>query len=246
MAGADAGSTNLSAPRRIRNFDRPGRPSLHPMPRQKCPVCHERPPRRACPALGQQICTVCCATKREVEIKCPADCGYLTTARAHPAAVIQRRQERDLGFLLPLVADLTETQYRLVVLFQSVTVKHAEQAVPSLLDADVAEGAAAAAATLETAGKGIIYQHQAVSVPAQRLADELARVVSELAAQNQTQQSRVERDAAVALRKLEAGARNAEKALRGDDAPVYLGMLHRTFAGAARPEESPGPSLITP
>ena len=105
------------------------------MSRQKCPVCHERLPKRACPALGQHICTVCCATKREVEIKCPADCGYLTTARAHPAAVIQRRQERDLGFLLPLVADLTETQYRLVVLFQSVTAKHAEQAVPSPLDA---------------------------------------------------------------------------------------------------------------
>jgi hypothetical protein len=216
------------------------------MSRQKCPVCHERLPKRACPALGQHICTVCCATKREVEIKCPADCGYLTTARAHPAAVIQRRQERDLGFLLPLVADLTETQYRLVVLFQSVTAKHAEQAVPSLLDADVAEGSAAAAATLETAGKGIIYQHQAVSVPAQRLADELARVVSELAAQNPTQQSRLERDAAVALRKLEAGARGAEKALAGDDAPVYLGMLQRIFAGAARAEESPGPSLITP
>jgi hypothetical protein len=216
------------------------------MSRQKCPVCHERLPKRACPALGQHICTVCCATKREVEIKCPADCGYLSTARAHPAAVVQRRQERDLGFLLPLVADLTETQYRLVVLFQSVTAKHAEQAVPSLLDIDVAEGCAATAATLETAGKGIIYQHQAVSVPAQRLADELARVVSDLAAQNPTHQSRLEKDAAIALRNLEAGARGAEGALAGDDAPIYLGILQRIFAGAPRTDPPPSPSLIVP
>ena len=216
------------------------------MARQKCPVCQERPPKRACPALGQQICPVCCATKREVEVRCPADCGYLSASRAHPPAVVQRRQERDLGYLLPLVADLTETQYRLVVLFQSITSKHADQAVPPLIDADVAEAAAATAATLETAGKGIIYQHQAVSVPAQRLADELAGAVSGLVAQNQPHQSRIERDSAVALRKLEAGARGAAQVLAGDEAPVYLRMLQRIFAGAAPDREGPppAPSLI--
>lgn len=215
------------------------------MARQKCPVCQERPPKRACPALGQQICAVCCATKREVEIRCPADCGYLSASRAHPPAVVQRRQERDLGYLLPLVADLTETQYRLVVLFQSITSKHADQAAPAVVDADVAEAAAATAATLETAGKGIIYQHQAVSVPAQRLADELARAVAGLVAQNQSHQSRVERDSAVALRKLEAAARGAAQALAGDEAPVFLRMLQRIFAGASPDKDAPpAPSLI--
>ena len=199
---------------------------------EKCPVCRDRKPKRSCPALQQTICTVCCATKREIEIKCPADCVYLSSAKAHPPAVVQRRQERDLGFLLPLVSDLTETQYRLAVLFQSVIVKHADGAMPPLLDIDVAEGTAAAAATLETSRKGIIYQHQAVSVPAQRLTDELARVVAELIAQNTSQQSRVERDSALALRKIEAGARAAETALGGDEAPVYLKLLGRVFAGA--------------
>ena len=33
-----------------------------------CPVCGQRKARRECPALGQTICTVCCATKRLVEI----------------------------------------------------------------------------------------------------------------------------------------------------------------------------------
>jgi hypothetical protein len=224
----------------------PATPDDHyPMPSQNCPVCRERRPKRSCPALNQTICTVCCATKRLVEIQCPADCVYLTSAKAHPPAVVQRRQERDVGFLLPLVSDLTETQYRLVVLFQSVTVKHADRAMPALLDQDVAEGAAAAASTLETARKGIIYEHQAVSVPAQRLTDEYARVVSELIAQNTSQQSRLERDAAAALRKLEAGARAAEKALAGDEAPVYLKLLSRVFAAPGKTDDTPRSGLIT-
>ena len=215
------------------------------MSSQKCPVCRERRPKRSCPALTQTICTVCCATKRLVEINCPPDCVYLSSAKSHPPAVVQRRQERDVGFLLPLVSDLTETQYRLVVLFQSVTIKHADRAVPALIDVDVAEGAAAAASTLETAGKGIIYEHQAVSVPAQRLTAEYSRVVSELIAQNTSQQSRVERDSAIALRKIEAGARAAEKALTGDEAPVYLNLLARVFAAPGKPAEPSGSGLIT-
>ena len=188
---------------------------------------------------------MCCATKRLVEINCPPDCVYLSAAKAHPPAVVQRRQERDVSFLLPLVSDLTETQYRLVVLFQSVTVKHAEHAVPALFDADIAEGAAAAASTLETARKGIIYEHQAVSVPAQRLTDEYGRAVAELIKQNATQQGRVERDAAAALRKIEAGARTAEKVLAGDEAPVYLKVLTRVFAGTAATSEPPRSGLIS-
>jgi hypothetical protein len=220
------------------------------MTNQKCPVCRERKPKRACPALGQTICTVCCATKRLVEIKCPTDCVYLTSARSHPPAVVQRRQERDLGFLLPLVSDLTETQYRLVVLLQSVIVKHAEGALPPLLDGDVAEAAAAAAATLETAGKGIIYEHQAVSVPAQRLTADLRQVVADLLDRNPSQQARVERDIAAALRRIERGARGAERALPGDESPVYLKLLSRTFvpapgsAGEETPALEPQSNLI--
>jgi hypothetical protein len=208
------------------------------MPMQKCPVCRERKPKRSCPALGQTICTVCCATKRLVEIRCPADCVYLTSARSHPAAVVQRRQERDLGFLMPLVSELTETQYRLVVLFQSITVKHAEGAIPAVEDGDIAEAAAAVASTLETARKGIIYEHQAGSIPAQRLSTELRRVVDDLIRQNASQVSRVERDSAAALRRVEEGARTAATALAGDEAPVYLKLLTRVLGAASTRDQS--------
>lgn len=225
------------------------------MAQQKCPACGERKPKRSCPALGAMICTVCCATKRQVEIRCPVDCVYLSSARAHPPAVVQRRQERDVSFILPIVSELTETQYRLLLLFQSATVTHAAGALPRLRDEDIAEAAAAAASTLETARKGIIYEHQAVSVPAQRLTTELGRVVAELGAQAGSQLARLERDAAVALRRLEQGARTAGKPgtpLDGDDPPVYLNLLTRmltdpgTHPEAGTPAAPAGGSLIIP
>jgi hypothetical protein len=225
------------------------------MDQLKCPACRERKPRRSCPALGTTICTVCCATKRQVEIACPSDCVYLASARSHPPAVVQRRQERDVSFVLPLVSELTETQYRLLLLFQSAIVSHAPAAVPALRDEDVAEAAAAAAATLETARKGIIYEHQAVSVPAQRLTSELGKVVADLAAQAGSHQARLERDAAVALRRIEQGARTAANGLAGDEPPVYLSLLSRMLkapagepaTGAAGPAgPSRGGLIITP
>ena len=140
-----------------------------------CPLCGVRKAKRDCPALGKRICAVCCATKRLKEINCPDTCVYLTSARSHPPAIVQRRQERDLGFLLPLISDLTEPQASLVLLFRSALLNHAAQAIPAVLDVDVAEAAAAVAATLETARKGVIYQHEPTSIPAQRLATRLQR-----------------------------------------------------------------------
>jgi hypothetical protein len=199
------------------------------MGQQKCPKCRERKPKRSCPALADTICTVCCATKRLVEIHCPPDCTYLSSARSHPPAVVQRRQERDVAFVLPFVADLSEMQYQLLLVFQSATVTHAASAAPPLRDEDVAAAADAAAATLETAGKGIIYQHQAVSVPAERLRAELARIVADLAARAGAHQARLERDAAVALRRLEQCARTAPQSLAGDEPPIFLNLLKRVI-----------------
>lgn len=42
-----------------------------------CPRCGERPSKRPCPALSQDICARCCAESRLKEISCPEDCGYL-------------------------------------------------------------------------------------------------------------------------------------------------------------------------
>ena len=192
-----------------------------------CPLCGVRKAKRDCPALGQRICAVCCATKRLKEINCPDTCVYLASARSHPAAIVQRRQERDLGFLLPLISDLTEPQASLVLLFRSALLNHAAQAIPALLDVDVAEAAAAVAATLETARKGVIYQHEPTSIPAQRLATVFREAVAALNAEAGSRIARLETDVASALRAIERGARAAQDALAGDEPPIFIGVLKR-------------------
>jgi len=191
-----------------------------------CPLCGIRKAKRDCPGVGHMICAVCCGTKRLVEIPCPASCPYLASSRSHPAAVVQRRRDRDLEFFVPLIADLSEPQSRLVLLLQSVVVRHAADAVPAVLDADIAEAAAAVAATLETARKGVIYEHEAATVPARRLAAALRDVLKALNP-GAANLARLETDSAIALRRIEQGARTAAGALEGDPPPPYLGVLRR-------------------
>lgn len=175
-----------------------------PYPCMLCPVCHQRKAKRACPALGKQICAVCCGTKRLVEIHCPQDCGYLSTARSHPPAVIQRQQELDRAMLLPLLQGLSERQAQLFLMLGAVTSRHQSGALHKLVDDDIAQAAGALASTLETSAKGIVYEHQPASVIASRLLAELKTVVDEVV---KSAGSALERDAAVALRRIEHGAK---------------------------------------
>jgi hypothetical protein len=39
--------------------------------------------KRFCPARGENICSVCCGTEREVTIDCPADCPHLVDSRKY-------------------------------------------------------------------------------------------------------------------------------------------------------------------
>jgi hypothetical protein len=217
-----------------------------------CPLCGVRKAKRNCPALGKRICAVCCATKRLSEIACPESCAYLASARIHPAAAIQRRQERDLRFLLPLVSDLTEPQSRLMLFFQAVILRHAAEAIPAVLDIDVAEAAAAVAATLETARKGVIYQHEPVSIPAQRLASALREGLVALKPESAAV-ARLEADGATALRQIERAARTAQDVLSGDEAPIFLGVIKRVLADRSahrdeveKPATPDGGPLIVP
>jgi hypothetical protein len=188
-----------------------------------CPQCGQRKGRRSCPALGQTICAVCCGTKRLVEISCPPDCVHLAAAREHPAAVVKRQQERDVATLLPTLRNLTERQHQLFFLFQSVIARHSPEGFSRLNDDDVADAAAALASTLETAARGVIYEHTAQSPIAQRLANEMKAMLEEIRQKGGTV---YDREAAIALRAIEQGAREARKAA-GGDATTYLTLMGR-------------------
>ena len=208
-----------------------------------CPLCGTRKERRGCPALHQTICTVCCGTKRLVEIQCPDDCVYLTSAREHPAAVVKRQQEHDVAILLPTIQSLTERQYQLFFLFQTLISRHTPQGFTRLVDDDVAEATGSVASTLETAARGVIFEHTAQSLPAQRLATEMKTMLAEMRQQGATV---YDREVAIVLRAIERGARETRKAEPGDAA--YLTLMARLLRHnrSTPPPAGEQPSLIIP
>lgn len=191
---------------------------------------------------------MCCGTKRLTEIRCPADCVYLTTARTHPAAVVQRQQERDMAFVLPRISDLSQAQYRVFLFAQAHVLDYALTAAPPLLDRDVAEAAAAMAATFETSQSGIIYQHQAAAVPAQRLAASLGAALMEVVGRGGAQAARIERDAAVALRRLERLALEAAAESPAPEHPeaTWLAIASRMMGPPGAAEDAPTPTKDEP
>ena len=212
-----------------------------------CPICAQRKARRECPALGRTICPVCCGTKRLVEIRCPSDCGYLHTAREHPAAVVRRQQEQDVARLLPTIQHLTERQSQLFFLFHSVILGHQPGGLTRLVDADVAEAAATVAATLETAARGVIYEHVPKSPPARSLAIALKALLTQLREQRTTL---YDHEAVAALRAIERGAGSIGGAVRDNDT-AYLDLVARLLRVSAatrevQPQAPPQSGLILP
>jgi hypothetical protein len=124
---------------------------------------------------------------------------------------VQREQERDVAILWPALSGLSKTQQQLFFLTLSLVdqFKGEELTLDTATDADVADAAAALAATFETSAKGLIYEPRATSAPARRLADEIRKVYEEM---GQRQPSSFAGDAARVLRRVEERVGEAHRA----------------------------------
>ncbi len=169
------------------------------------------------------ICAVCCATKRVTEIACPSDCVYLASARQHPAAVVRRQQERDVSALAPVIRALTERQYQLFFLFHTAVASHKSEGLTHLTDDDVVDAAAALAATLETAARGVIYDHPVHSLPGKRLLADLQQMLGRIREEGANVS---DLEAASVLRAVEQGARETRKRT-GGGGTSYLELMGR-------------------
>lgn len=212
-----------------------------------CPLCSTRKGRRACPALGRQICALCCGTKRIVEIQCPADCPYLAASREHPAAAVARQQEQDATFLVQLMRGLNQRQAQLFVGLNRAALRYEPPDFHHLLDEDVAEAAGAMAATLETRSRGVIYDHRPASLPAGRLMAALQPLVAEGA---RVGGSTFEREGAVVLR-LIAKAVEETRSAHPAETRAYLDLVGRvigttTNSATAEGDAADPPRLILP
>jgi hypothetical protein len=208
----------------------------------QCSLCGQRRAKRACPALRQDICPVCCATKRLVEIRCPAGCVHLAAARQHPAAAVKRQHESDLRVLMTALGPMSEGQLQLFFLLQSYLLKAPPNGLSRPVDAEVADAATAVAATLETASRGVIFDHRAETASGQRLAGELHAVLQEA---GKGGGSRFEREAAAVLRAVARAA--AEPVGKPTNSRAYLELVGRVLreGGPELPSEEE-PTIILP
>jgi hypothetical protein len=210
-----------------------------------CSLCGTRRARRGCPALDKQICSVCCGTKRLVQISCPSDCTWLASAREHPPATIVRQQQRDVGLLSRVMRDLSKRQSELFFLIASFLARYQAPELHAPMDDDVAEAIGSLAATFETASRGLIYDHRPASVLAERLTTALKPV---LAAAGKGGGSAFERDVAVVLRRIEGAVRDV-RAFDQANRQAFLDLLRRVMTPLPDPADEGAPEhsrLILP
>ena len=219
------------------------------MPAVVCPLCGIRRARRSCPAVGQQICAICCGTKRLTQIACPTDCPWLVSAREHPAAAVVKQQQRDIGLLMQMMRDFDQRQSQLFLMVCTFLKKYPSSELQPLVDDDVAEAMGALASTYETAARGLIYEHRPASLPAERIVSTLRPV---LANAGEGGGSAFERDVAVVLRRAEQAVREV-RAADPDNRRAFIDFLIRVVvrrppaedaAAAGEPPAEPSRLII--
>ena len=122
-----------------------------------CPICNKRKAKRFCPARGENICSVCCGTEREVTIDCPSDCPYLAASRTYD----EERRQVDLKKLpfpdveIPreFIPSHTPLMARLITCIVEYAQDHRQ-----LVDTDVIVALQALAEAYRTLSSGLYYE----------------------------------------------------------------------------------------
>src|SRR5579863_10428234 len=126
------------------------------LPAMKCPVCDTRKPRRHCPGLNAEICSICCGNEREVSISCPLDCPYLVEARRHEKPHELNPDEvpnRDV----PVTEDFLREHEALLV-FLGSRLLEASLGQAGAVDSDVREALESLIRTYRTLQSGLYYE----------------------------------------------------------------------------------------
>lgn len=140
-----------------------------------CPICQKRKAKRFCPAKGENICSVCCGTEREVAIDCPSNCPHLIASRQYDWERKERIDWSQSPFPEAKVdRDLVASQAQLVDALAFAICLFARDNRP-LVDSDVITAVKALADTYRTLASGIYYEKP----PDYRLQHELYRNLQE-------------------------------------------------------------------
>lgn len=120
-----------------------------------CRICNTRRAKRACPAVGGDICAVCCGREREVSLSCPLECDYLQDAhqREKPVPVSDSELSNpDIQVNEEFVATHEE-----LVLFAIYSLLQASLRTSGAVDRDVLDALSTLIQSHRTLESGLIY-----------------------------------------------------------------------------------------
>jgi len=151
------------------------------------------------------------------------------------------------------VRDLSRRQSELFLVIATFLREYQPGELQAPIDRDVADAADALAGTLETASRGVIYEHRAESLTAERLASALKPLLAEARQAAQGAGSAFDRDAAFVLRRLSASIADMSADAAPSDPRAFLALVRRVVREPARPRGAgpetsggDGPRLIVP
>lgn len=207
-----------------------------------CPLCSQRPRKRYCPAKDDRICSVCCGTKREVEIDCPSSCTYLKASRSYESEkpipdpeVVARVQRFDGRFV---------EQFHPLLDLLTVAIAEERQSSAWLVDNDVIEVLKALKTTLNTLSSGIYYESLPEGPIRQALFRRLKQILDELMEVDPTVEGRaLKLSEATNILDFMTVVAQANSSVR-PKSRRYLDWVAEKFADRMKPQQSTG--LIIP
>ncbi len=139
----------------------------------KCKICDTRKPRRFCPGVSGDICSICCGNQREVTIDCPLDCSHLMEARLH-----EKTTPLDPENIPNKDVQVTEQflrEHEPLLIFLGARLLEAALATSGAVDADVREALGSLIRTYRTLQSGLYYETH----PGNLVADAIHRKMQE-------------------------------------------------------------------
>jgi hypothetical protein len=147
----------------------------------KCKICETRKPRRYCPGVGGDICSICCGDQREVTVNCPLDCPYLMEARLHeklPEVNPEEIPNRDIQVTEEFLRD-----HEPLLIFLGVKLLDASLETPlgaGAVDSDVREALESLIRTYRTLQSGLYYESKPANLAAAAIHQKIQDAVQEL------------------------------------------------------------------
>ena len=144
----------------------------------KCKICNTRKPRRYCPGVGGDICSICCGSEREVTVNCPLDCPYLVEARGHekaPPVPAEQIPNQDVRISEEFLRD-----HEPLLIFLGAKLLEASLETAGVVDSDVQEALESLIRTYRTLESGLYYETRPNNLLAAGIHQNIQDAVQEL------------------------------------------------------------------